>query len=277
MQIYFSFDAQRAWLEKAEHHCQRALALDPGLPEGHWARSAILWSSAKNFQHAEAIAALETVLAARPNFDRAHNRMAAICMHIGRFDEARLAHERAMRSNPKNRTYNLEFLCLYSGDFTRAEEAAQAWLIEAPGNWGACYFGPLPPLMTGDLNLAGQRLAAGLKLYPDDPALLSLQGMLHAWRKEPVAALECVRKALDVPITLGHAHHAYYQVACVYAVLGETEKAMAWLQRSVDTGNPCWPFFKIDPHLANLRPNPAFQRLVAGLEREYTTLKISRV
>ena len=72
----YYFDAQRTWLEKAEHHCHRALALDPGLPEGHWARSAILWSPAKNFQHADAIAALEQVLAARPNFDRAHNRMA---------------------------------------------------------------------------------------------------------------------------------------------------------------------------------------------------------
>jgi len=277
MQIHFYFDPQRTWLEKAEHHCSRALALDPELPEGHWARSAILWSPAKNFQHAEAIAALETVLAARPNFDRAHNRMAAICWHIGRFDEAHLAHEQAMRSNPRNRSYNLEHIYLYSGDFARAENAAQAWLKEAPGTRTAWRFGPQPPLMTGDLNLVEQRLSAGLKLFPDDPFLLSLQGMLHARRQETGAALECVRKALDVPITVGHAHHAYYQVACVYAVLGETEKGLAWLQRSVDTGNPCWPFFKIDPHLENLRPNPGFQRLVASLEREYTALRISRL
>jgi TolB-like protein/Tfp pilus assembly protein PilF len=277
MQIHFYFDTQRTWLEKAEHHCNRALALDPELPEGHWARSAILWSPAKNFQHAEAIAALEQVLAVRPNFDRAHNRMAAICLHIGRFHEARMAHEQAMRSNPKNRTYNLEYIYLYSGDFARAAEAAEAWLREAPGNWAASSYSSQPPLMTGDLNLAEQHLAAGLRLYPNDPAHLSLQGMLHARRKETGLGLECVRKALDLPITVGHAHHTYYQVACVYAVLGETEKAMAWLQRSVDTGNPCWPFFKLDPHLENLRPEPRFQTLVAGLEREYTALKISRV
>ena len=61
------FDPLPAWLEKAEHHCQRALMLDPALPEGHLARSCILWSPAKNFQHAEAIEALEQVLAAQPN------------------------------------------------------------------------------------------------------------------------------------------------------------------------------------------------------------------
>jgi len=120
-------------------------------------------------------------------------------------------------------------------------------------------------------------LSAGLKLYPADPFLLSLQGILHARRQETGAALECVRKALDLPITVGHAHHAYYQVACVYAVLNEAEKAIAWLQRSVDTGNPCWPFFKLDPHLENLRAEPRFQRLVASLEREYAALKISRL
>ncbi len=131
--------------------------------------------------------------------------------------------------------------------------------------------------MTGDLKLAEERLAAGLKLFPDESLIVSLQGMLHARRKETAEALEYVRKALDLPITFGHAHHTYHQVACVYAVLGETEKAMAWLQRSVDTGNPCWPFFKLDPHLENLRAEPRFQRLVAGLEREYSALKISRL
>ena len=277
MQIHFGFDAQRTWLEKAEHHCNRALALDPGLPEGHWARSAILWSPAKNFQHADAIGALEQVLAARPNFDRAHNRMAAICLHIGRFHEARIAHEESQRSNPKNRTYNLEYLYLYSGDFVRAEEAAHAWLREAPDHWFACAYGAQPPLMMGNLELAEQRLTAGLKVSPDEPTLLSLQGMLHARRNETDAALACVRKALALPITFGHAHHTYYQVACVYAILRDTDKAMAWLERSVDTGNPCWPFFQLDPHLENLRQEDTFKRLVADLEQKYSALKIRRL
>jgi tetratricopeptide (TPR) repeat protein len=277
MQIHFGYDAQRTWLEKAEHHCTRALSLDPALPEGHWARSAILWSPAKNFQHTDAIAALEQVLAARPNFDRAHNRMAAICMHIGRFSEAQMAHESAMRSNPKNRTYNLEFLYIYRGDFALAEEAAQAWMKEAPGNRGALYFCPLPPLMNGDLNLARKRLEMALNRYPDEPLIVSLQGMLHARCDQTGPALDCVRRALDYPASFGHTHHTYNQIACVYAVLGETDKAMAWLERSVDTGNPCWPFFKLDPHLENLRSDSRFQELIADLERKYTALQIRRL
>ena len=267
MQIFFAFDAGRDWLERAEQHCSRALTLDPDLAEGHWARSAILWSPAKNFQHAEALAALERVLTQRPNFDRALNRMAAICIHIGRFAEARFAHARAQTANPKNRSYNLEFLLLYTGDFARAEELAQAWLRDAPTNWTAVWYAPQPPLMVGDLALADQRLAAALRLYPDEPIIISLAGVLHARRKDIDAALQCVRKALDLPISLGHAHHTYYQIACVYAVLDETEKAIAWLQRSIDTGNPCWPLFKFDPHLERLRE----QRRCPGAARRART------
>ena len=247
------------------------------LPEGHLARAWILWSPAKNFQHAEAIAALEQVLAARPNLERAHNRMATICLHIGRLEEARIAHEQALRSNPRTRTGNLEFFHLYSGDFARAEEAAEAWFRERPGSMYACATRVTPPLLSGDLELAEQRLATALKQLPDEPLLVSLQGMLHARRDQTDLALECVRKALDSPRSFGHTHHTYYHIACVYAVLGDTDKAMAWLERSVDTGFPCWPFFRIDPHLESLREEPAFTRLVADLEQTYTALKIQRL
>ena len=132
-------------------------------------------------------------------------------------------------------------------------------------------------MITGDLDLAEQRLAAGLRLSPDEASLLSLQGVLHARRSQTRPALECVRQALDLPIGFGHAHHTYYQVACIYALLSETDKAMAWLERSVDTGYPCWPFFRLDPHLENLREHTAFQRLVADVEHTYAGLKIQRL
>jgi serine/threonine protein kinase len=277
MNMHFSFDPRPTRLEKAEHHCRRALMLDPVLPEGHLARAFILWSPAKNFQHADAIAALDQVLAVRPNLEQAHNRLAAICLHIGRFDEARLAHEQAQRSNPKTRSSNLEFFYLYSGDFARAEEAAEAWIRERPGATYALFFHPQPPLLTGDLDVAEQRFARAQEQLGDDPLLSSLQGMLYARRHQTRPALECVRRALDSPRSFGHTHHTYYQIACVYAVLGETDKAMAWLERSVATGFACWPFFRVDPHLESLREEPEFKRLVADLEHKYTALKIQSV
>ena len=276
MHLHFEFDPQHAWVERAERHCHRALALDPSLPEGHSARAFILWSPAKNFQHAESIIALEQVLAAQPNNERAHNRLSAICLHIGRFQEGRRAHEQAQRSNPKTRSNNLEFLYLYSGEFALAEQAAEAWIRQRPGTMYALWFHPLPALMNGDLDAAERRLAAGLQLFPDEPLIVSIQGILRARRNQPDLALQCVRRALDTPRSFGHTHHTYYQIACAYAVLHETDKAMAWLERSADSGFPCWPFFQVDPHLESLREQPAFRRLVAQLQDQYTALKIER-
>jgi len=272
--VHFSFDPRPARLEKAEHHCHRALMLDPALPEGHLARAFILWSPAKGFQHAEALEALEQVLAVQPNLEQAHNRIASICLHVGRLHETRIAHQRAQQSNPKTRSGNLEFFHLYSGDFARAEETGEAWLRERPGAKYALFFHPQPPLMSGDLDLAEKRLATALQQLADEPLITSLQGMLHARRQQTGAALECVRKALELPRSFGHTHHTYYQIACVYAVLRDTDKAMAWLERSVDTGFACWPFFRIDPHLEHLREKPEFIRLTADLEHKYTSLKI---
>jgi eukaryotic-like serine/threonine-protein kinase len=277
MQMYDEFDPQHAWLEKAEHHCRKALMLDPALPEGHSARAFILWSPARNFQHADAITALEQVLAAQPNNERALNRMAAICWHIGRFQEARKAHELARRSNPKTRSHNLDLIYLFSGDFARAEKAAESWTKEEPETTYALWYHPQPPLMTGDLDVAERRLAVALKRLPDEPMVVSLQGLLHARRSQPELALQCVRRALDSARSCGHSHQTYYQIACVHAILGETHKAMEWLERSVDTGFACWPFFRIDPHLEILREEPEFKRLVTELEHKYTAQKIQRL
>ena len=286
MQIYLAIEAQRSWVEKAEYHYQHALELDPDLPEAHWARAAILWSPAKSFQAAEAIAALERVLEARPNFDRAHNRMASICMHIGRFKEAQTAAEHARRSDPGNRSSNhaaprfsryvMAWLCLYRGDFAAAREAGEALFRETPDN-SSVFCSAHSLLLTGDLGTAADRLTFALEKYPDEPLFISLQGMLHARQNQADAAMECVRKALDFPFSLAHQHHTYHHLACIYAVLGDIEKAMAWLEKSADTGFPCWPFFQVDPTLENMRGEPRFQRLVADLERKYTTLRIQRL
>ena len=242
--MHFSFDPRPARLEKAEHHCRRALMLDPALPEGHLARAFILWSPAKSFQHAEALEALEQVLAVQPVLSRQSDR--SICCTS---DASRGAHAheqargRIQRPERKPRVHPS-----LQRDFARAEATGEAWLRERPGAKYALFFHPQPPLMSGDLDLAEKRLATALQQLADEPLITSLQGMLHARRNQSNAALECVRRALDLPRSFGHTHHTYYQIACVYAVLGETDKAMAWLERSVDTGFACWPFFRIDPH-----------------------------
>jgi TolB-like protein/Tfp pilus assembly protein PilF len=275
--LYSEFDPQRAWLDKAEHHCREALRLDPALPEGHLARASILWSPAKNFQHAEAIAALEQVLEAQPNLEGAHNRMSSVCWHIGRTEEARIANERAQQSNPKARPVNLIWVHACEGNFARALEIAEAGLKQAPDNLNFLGLSSYLSVLAGDLDQAEQRLADGLRLRTNEPLLIASQGLLHARRGESAVAQECVRRALDSPRSFAHTHHVHYQIAGIYATVGETDKAMGWLQRTADTGFPCWPFFLADPSLESLRDQVEFKRLIDDLRHTYTSLKIQRL
>ena len=105
--------------------------------------------------------------------------------------------------------------------------------------------------------------------------IVVLEGILHARRGHSDLALQCVGRALDSPRSFGHTHHVHHHVACVYALLGDVDRAMAWLERAADTGFPCWPFFRIDPHLENLRDQPAFTQLMTELEQKYSARESS--
>jgi serine/threonine protein kinase/Tfp pilus assembly protein PilF len=277
MNLHVMFDPKPDLLDRAERHYRTALSLDQSLPEAHMARAWILWSPAKNFQHKEAISSLGQALALQPNLERAHNRMSSICWHIGRISEAFTANELAQRSNPKTVTSNLAACYAYIGDFERAREACETLLLKSPGNWYALRYLAICALAKGDTTLASQYLAEALKRAPNEPLLVSFQGILHARQNERTLALECVRRAVDSPRSLGHTHHTYYNIACVHAELAEHDKALAWLEHTVSTGFPCWSYFRIDPFLEKLRSHTEFIKLVAGLEQEYGSLKIERL
>src|SRR5262249_34940212 len=56
-----------------------------------------------------------------------------------------------------------------------------------------------------------------------------------------------------------HFHHAAYNVATAYALLGRNAEALSWLERGASEGMPCAPLFEKDPFLDPLRADPAFQ------------------
>jgi len=104
---------------------------------------------------------------------------------------------------------------------------------------------------------------------PEEPLIGSLLGVFYALTGKDGKALDCLTKACAIPKSFGHAHHSYYQFACILALLGRREAAFEWLQRSVSNGFACWPFFLEDPCLKNLRELPAFEVLVSSLQAKY--------
>ena len=267
---HYEVDPASEWLDKAEFHCRRALELDPELPEGHVANAFLLWGPSKSFQHLEAIAELKRALALQNNQPHAYNRLGTILAHIGLLDHAREMYERARPFHPQKAvSHSIVQVYVWNQEDDLAREEVAAWRAENPGNKYPIYFAPQPALMTGDWKEAKILLDEAVQLLPEEPLIVSLQGVFYALTGKDGKALDCLTKACASPKSFGHAHHSYYQFACILALLGRREAAFEWLERSVRAGFACWPFFLKDPCLKNLRDFPAFEVLVSSLQAKY--------
>ena len=267
---HFEFDPSNLWLEKAEFHCRRALEIDANLPEGHVACAFLLWGPSKNFQHLEAIAELKRALALQNNLPHAYNRLGTILAHIGLLDHAREMFQRGRPFQPKKAiSPSIVQVYIWGEEYELARQQIQVWRAVSPGNKYPIYFAPQVAMMTGELKEASILLDQAIELLPAEPLIVSLQGVFHALTGNDNQALDCITKACASPKSFGHAHHSYYQIACVLALLGRRETAFDWLERSVSSGFACWPFFLKDPCLRNLRELPGFAALVSSLQAKY--------
>jgi tetratricopeptide (TPR) repeat protein len=267
---HFEFDPVNAWLEKAEFHCRRSLELAPDLPEGHVARAFLFWGPSKNFQHIEAIADLKRALALQSNLSHAYNRLGSILAHIGLLDHAREMFHRGSWFHPKKAVSpSIVQVYVWNQEYDAAREEIDSWLRESPSNKYARYFAPQPAMMTGDFEDANRKIDEALKILPEEPLIVSLQGALFALMGKGEAALECITKACASPKSFGHAHHTYYQIACILSITERLGPAFEWLDRSVSTGFACWPFFLKDPCLQNLNGMPEFEMLISTLQAKY--------
>ena len=267
---HYELDPTSAWLGKAEFHCRRALELDPDLPEAHLANAFLLWGPSKNFQHVQAIAELKRALALQSNQPHAYNRLGTILAHIGLLEHAREMYERGRPFDPRKRvSHSIAHVYIWNQDYDAAREQLQAWRTENPGNKYPIYYSPQPAMMTGDWKRAKILLDEAAQLLPDEPLIVSLEGVYYALTGKEGRALDCLSKACASPKSFGHAHHTYYQIACILSLLGRRQAAFEWLERSVSSGFACWPFFLKDHCLKNLRGMPAFDELISSLQATY--------
>jgi DNA-binding winged helix-turn-helix (wHTH) protein/tetratricopeptide (TPR) repeat protein len=267
---HFELDPASTWLEKAEFHCRRALELEPDLPEGHVANAFLLWGPSRNFQHLEAIAELKRALALQNNQPQAYNRLGTVLAHIGLLEHAREMYERARPFHPRKAvSHSIVQVYVWNQEYDLARGEIEAWRAENPENKYPVYFAVQLALMTGDLKEAKILLDEAVQLLPQEPLIVSLKGVYYASTGLAGKALDCLTMACATPKSFGHAHHSYYQIACILALLERREAAFEWLERSVSSGFACWPFFLKDPNLKNVRVLPEFDVLVSSLQSKY--------
>ena len=246
-------------LQAARRAAERAIELDPELPDAHGHLGYLQVVHERNWPAAEA--RLLRALDLAPALAAAHARYGWCLMMNRRFAEARACYAEARALDPLSLLYRTHeaLIALYERDFARCEARLAAVLDVAPDH------------------LLAQALRAALLLYArrTDEARVAYQA-LH----QRVPGLSIGRCGLAQALALAgdeagarhelqrlvEAHEAGYvspyQIAMVQARLGDEAQALHWLAaaaRQIDFNVVCLP---VDPAFDALRRRPAGRQLL---------------
>jgi TolB-like protein/Tfp pilus assembly protein PilF len=265
----FSFDPDGDWYERAHALCAEALALDPEIPEGRYLRGRLLWNPRSGFDHAAALREFLAAASGRPNLVEAHHSAAMVMMHVSLLEEATAGFERALAINPEDQFAELHrVLSLYfRGLYGEARALTEEILPRAGSPW-APYQLAMCHLRLGETADAARVIERAARRFPGDVLFHSLRAVIAAREGDRPRALEQVDLIVKNRKAFGHYHHAQYDVACVHALLGDTNASVEWLTDSARNGFPCVDFFARDPFLEELAGAPAFHRLLEELGAE---------
>lgn len=253
-------DPRRA-IPLAKAAAERALRIAPDLAEAHAAQGFIRFWYDWDWEGAEA--SLRHAIALNPSLGDAELAYAHLLANLGRHEEAR-EHTRRMVAldplSPLANTLAARFLAA-AGREAEARQALTKALELEPDFWialltrGAWRMRTEPAAAIEDL----QRARAGCN---DCSQVLSVlgQALVRAGHRDQARAL-----LRDMQARARDGYFPATAMAAVHNALGETDAALAMLERGHAERDVGMSFLRVDPRWDNLRATPRFRALLARL------------
>ena len=258
--------------EDAEVNVDKALALDPNLAEGYFARGLMLWTPYKRFPHEQAVQSYKRAIELNPNLDEAHHQLGFVYLHIGLLDQGWAEIQKALAINPGNTLarYRLGVIDMCRGKYEEAFQIFNSTPLEQSPSLLASYTSTAL-FRLGRSQEASAIIEQFLKDYPKDEGGLvtSVKAMMLAQAGKQREAEDTMQRAVEIGRGYAHFHHTSYNIASAYALMNQPEPAMKWLQVTADEGFPCYPLFEGDAHLDNLRKDPRFISFMAKIKQQW--------
>jgi len=157
---YHTFDPTPARRERARVTANRALRLQPDLPEGHLALGFSYYYGDRDYDRA--LSEFEIAKRGLPNEAQAYMAIAAIQRRQGKWTESTANFEKATTLDPKNvnNLYNLGFSYVAQGNFETADKIFDRALAVVPQSFSAhALKGVVAILWKGDADVAENQLA----------------------------------------------------------------------------------------------------------------------
>lgn len=258
--------------EEAEVDVEKALALDPNLAEGYFARGLILWSPYKRFPHEQAVQAYKRALELNPNLSEAHHQLGFVYLHIGLLDKGWQELQKALAINPGNTLarYRLGVIDMCRGRYEEAFQIFNTTPLEMSPSLLASYKSTAL-FRLGRNEEASSIIEQYLKDYPKDEGGLanSVKAMMLAKAGKNREAEDTIQHALAIGRGYAHFHHSSYNIASAYALMHQPDLALKWLQVTADEGFPCYPLFEGDANLDNLRKDAQFISFMGKMKQQW--------
>ena len=265
--LFFIYDPDSKWETKAYVAIEKALSFDPGLSDAHLAKGNLSWTLSSGFPHEKAIKELKHAIELNPNSVEAHESLGSVYFHIGLLDKA-LYHLRvALTLDPASR-FSRPRIARVHWYQQKLDSALLGFSALQPSDWLREHAIVLMNLgRTDEAFKALDKLSAVNQILEYDQA--AAYAVLYAATGRKKEAEEKIKFVIEHGEGISHFHHAEHLIASAYALMGNAVSAVEWLQKTADHGMPCYPLFKNDPNLKNIRNDPAYITLMGNLKKQW--------
>jgi serine/threonine protein kinase/tetratricopeptide (TPR) repeat protein len=217
-------DHNPKWFDLGEQAIARTLELDPVQCDALCARSMIVWSPSRKFQNRAALRALNAALKIDPNRQTARHQRAAVLWHLGFLDAATRDAEETTVGVPY---VHLALVALQRGEFQKSVDYHQRAVHADPNNFLAYPHFPLSLLWGGYTAEARDALEQARLRFPNESFVTGMDAILAALDGDFARAESLGDEAGSSPRSLTHTHHTWHFCAGAYALIGNTDKALA--------------------------------------------------
>jgi serine/threonine-protein kinase len=241
---------------KARADAEKAVAIAPGLAEAHaalgWVRYFTEW------KFAEGLAEVKRAKELSPANPTANDLLARVIVYLGRIDDAERQARQAVELDPLayQAQNNLARILWFQDKLDEADAVARKSAELQPTAASSHRWQVMVAVKRGD----GEAALREAQLEPDAGYRRFLLALAQHLRGDRAAA----DAALADLIAYGRDQLAY-QIAEVYALRGEKEKAFEWLQIAFETHDTGTLAILVDPLLRGLRDDPRYKNLLAKL------------
>jgi tetratricopeptide (TPR) repeat protein len=202
--------------------------------------------------------------------DEAYHQLGVVYLHVGLMDEAFEAYRKSLQINPNNKfaAVDMASIFFYTGKKTDLEHMIDLFKVTQESlistfratQWATA-------LITLDQDDEAEKILSE-EIKKDSTNLFtnSTLAILMAKKGERSGAFKKIDFCEKSNLNTGHFHHAVYNLAVAYALLGDYKESVEKLTWVSENGFPNYSFFRDDPLLKSLQQFPPYNDLMQKLK-----------